>query len=205
MADDQMKPRLEVVGESTPPHANSIFDDLDQLRKASKITVQRKTVLVNVTVDKPANCVYFRAHPTWHLEDTTVIKDPDSGVYYFVNPPMRRHPKLAPRLRRVILGAIALWPADVVQIWPVPLPGLKSDFKAWQSARAAYELSRDCWVQMVWSDETSNYMIETAEGIDHQPIWPDKSFNELLKLGFADKIIDSEEHAYVRQLRGLTN
>ena len=199
------KAKLELVGEIAPPLAGSVFDDLDALRKASKLTVQRKTVLVNVSVDKPANNVYFRAHPTWFLDELTVVKDNDSGVYYYVVPHMRKHPKLDPRLRKVILAVIALWPADIVQIWPVPLPGPKSDFKPWRSARAAYELARDQWVQIAWSGETSDYVIETAEGIDHAPNWPDKTFEELLKLGFDGKIIDNDEHEYVRQLRGLSD
>jgi hypothetical protein len=205
MADDQAKPRLEVVGETAAPHANSIFDDLDQLRKASKLIVQRKTVLVNVSVDKPGNNCFFRAHPEWYLDESTVIKDKDTGVYYFVQPSMRTHPKLAPRTRQVTLAAIAIWPADTVQIWPVPI-GV--DFKAWKSARAAYELSRrGQWVQIAWDAEKSDYVIEVAEGIDHEPHWPEckTSFNDLLKLGFDGKILDNEDHEYVRQLRGLSD
>ena len=49
----------------------------------------------------------------------------------------------------------------------------------------------------------SDYLIETAEGIDHEPTWPEKDFDELLKLAFDGKVIDSEEHPYVRRLRGL--
>jgi hypothetical protein len=37
-----------------------IFKDLDALREKSKITVKRKTVLINVGVGRPANNVYFR-------------------------------------------------------------------------------------------------------------------------------------------------
>ena len=91
-----------------------------------------------------------------------------------------------------------------MQLWPVPLGD--RDFKVWKSARRAYELSRDAWVQIVWNEEKSDYDIETAEGIDHLPVWPtDKSFQDLLKLGFDGKIIDNEDHAYVRRLRGLSD
>jgi hypothetical protein len=39
---------------------------------------------------------------------------------------------------------------------------------------------------------------------DLEPIWPaDRTLRDLLKLGFADKIIDTPEHPYVLQLRGL--
>ena len=49
----------------------------------------------------------------------------------------------------------------------------------------------------------SDYQIETAEGIDHEPVWPDETFEELLKRGFDGKVIDNEDHPYVRRLRGI--
>ena len=39
-----------------------------------------------------------------------------------------------------------------------------------------------------------------------QPIWPaDLTLRNSMRLGFADKTIDNEDHPYVRQLRGLTD
>jgi hypothetical protein len=201
MADETTKPDLKVIS-GGEPNPNTVFENLSELRKAQKLTVQRKTVLVNVAVDKPANNSYFRAHKDWLLEEATVIKDADNGTYYFVVPAMRAHPKLNPRLRRVTLAPISIWPADTVMIWPVPILGGR-DFKAWRSARAAYELARERWVQITWDEAKSDYVVETAEGINHTPTWPDKSFEDLLKLGFDGKVIDNEDHAYVRQLRGL--
>jgi hypothetical protein len=198
------KPELKIVeetqkGEHNP---NTVFENLSELRKAQKLTVQRKTVLVNVAVDKPPNNSYFRVHRDWLLDEATVIKDPDTGTYYFVVPAMRRYPKITPRLRQVTLAAVSIWPAGTVLIWPVPILGGR-DFKAWKSARAAYELAREQWVQIAWAESLSDYVIETAEGIEHDPMWPDKTFEELLKLGFDGKVIDNEDHPYVRQLRGL--
>ena len=45
----------EEVGDRNP---TSVFDDLESLRKQSKLTVKRKSILVNVTVDKPPNNSY---------------------------------------------------------------------------------------------------------------------------------------------------
>ena len=138
------------------------------------------------------------------MEDCTVLRDNEgtSRAFYFVVPGMRTHPKLMPRLRRVTLVLTCAWPSNNILIWPVPILG-ERDFPAWKSARAAYELARDQWVQMVWAEDRNDYLIETAEGITHEPTWPEKSFNELLKLAFDGKVIDSEEHPYVRRLRGL--
>ena len=199
-------PKLELVNEQLKAEVNpsSVFDDLASLRKASKLTVQRKAVLVNVTVDKPPNNSYFRCHRELVLDDATVVRSEEgtSRTNYFVVPHMRAHPQLAPRLRRVTLVLTSTWPSGGFLIWPVAILG-ERDFKAWKSARAAYELARDRWTQMVWDETLSDFRIEVAEGIDHEPTWPEKDFGELLKLAFDGKVIDSEEHPYVRRLRGL--
>jgi hypothetical protein len=128
MADDIRKPKIELVepapqekGEHEP---TSVFDDLENLRKQSKLTVQRKSVLVNVSVDKPANNVYFRvnADPEMMLDNATVLRN-DEGTkknFFYVVPAMRAHPKLAPRLRRVTLAVVYTWPAGNILLWPVP-------------------------------------------------------------------------------------
>ena len=202
------KPELKVVNEQVKaePNPTSIFDDLESLRKAQKLTVQRKGILVNVEVDKPANNVHFRAHREWALDGALVVRDNEGTrrAFYYVVPLMKMHPKLVLRVQVVTLAAICLWPGNVLQLWPVPTP--RGDFKVWKSARRAYELALDQWTQIVWNEEKSDYAIEVAEGIAHEPVWPaDKSFNDLLKLGFDGKIIDSEEHPYVRRLRGLAD
>ena len=205
--DEQTKPRFEVVSENPTAQSDSVFDDLEALRKAAKPKIKRQGVLVNIAVDKPPNNSHFKAHPDWLLEGQTVVKDKDTGDFYFVVPDMRSHPKLKHRLRLVTLAVVAVWPADVMYVWPVPELGTKKkDFKPWKSARAAYDQSREQWTQIVWSEEETDFKVETAEGNLPEPTWPSgKTFNDLLKLGFADRIIDNENHDYVRQLRGLTD
>src|SRR5262249_13745199 len=151
----------------------------------------------------PDNC-FFRAHPEWYIDDASIVQDRHAREIYFVHPVMRSHPKLAPRIRFVTLATVFLWPSRVVQIWPVPkLEGKKREFQVWKSARSAYELSREHWVQIGWNEAKSDYDVEIDEHISLEPIWPtDKTFSDLLKLGFDGAIIDGENHDYVRQLRG---
>jgi hypothetical protein len=198
------KPDLKLVGDQPKgDNPGSVFDDLASLRKEQKFTIKRKTVLVNVTVDRPANNVYFRSHQQHELEGATILQDRDSRSYYFVIPAMRTHHKIAKRMRRVTLGLICTWPGHVPLIWPVPTVDGDREFKAWKSARKAYELGKELWTQIVWDEENSDYAIEVAEDINADPIWPEKTFEELLKIAFDGKIIDNEDHPYVRRLRGL--
>jgi hypothetical protein len=98
----------------------------------------------------------------------------------------------------------------------VPFPDEKGRIKPWKSARRAFEISFGVatdldppgprWVQICWNDAARDYDVVTAENINMQPIWPaDLTLRNSMKLGFADKTIDNEDHPYVRQLRGLTN
>src|SRR5262249_8011915 len=147
------KPDLKVVPDKDP---SAIFDDLASLRKESKLTIKRKTILVNVPVGKPPNNVHFRAHPTLKLENATIIKDREGtrDIYYFVTPAMRGHPRLAPRLRPVTIMLACLWPGNGYLLWPVPE---KLSFPAWKSERAAADQSQTSWMSMVWSEEKGDY------------------------------------------------
>ena len=60
-------------------------------------------------------------------------------------------------------------------------------------------------MQMIWNPDKRDYDVATAEGINTEPLVARmiSISGNLLKLGFADKIINTPEHPYVLQLRGL--
>jgi len=93
-----------------------------------------------------------------------------------------------------------VWPGNGYLLWPVPE---KTTFKAWKSENTAADKAQKDWMQMVWNEEKNDYDVEKAESIDIEPIWPKESFEELLKIGFADIIVDNADHYYVRRLRGI--
>jgi hypothetical protein len=217
MSDEAVRkpPKIELVDPSVPAEEvgarspTSVFDDLDSLRKQSKLTVKRKSILVNVTVDKPPNNAYFRVNPDpeMMLDDATVMLNSEgtNKSYYYVIPSMREHPKIKPRLRRVTIALVYTWPAGNILLRPVPILDDRA-LRAWKSARAAFELAKTTWTQMVWNEEGNDYAVEIAEGKEMEglkPIWPDKPFKELLKIGFDGMVTDNEDHPYVRRLRGI--
>ena len=185
--------------------AEDVFNDLETLRRTATLKVSRRVVPVNVRVGKPANNVYFRCHPdpAMALDASVLLGTGGSDDFFFVAPGMLSYHVVLPRLRRVTIATVYTWPGGAVSLWPVPLPEA-TRIACWRSARAAYELSKAQWVQLIWNGDRRDYDIATAEGITMEPSWPDDlDFKKLLKLGFADKIIDSPDHSYVLQLRGL--
>jgi hypothetical protein len=177
----------------------AIFNNMGRLRSVKKPIVKKTSVLVDVPIDKPANNVWFRCHPDPEMQlDSAILRD--GNTYYYVDLDMHEHPKLAKRIRWVTLALVYSWPGGGIQIWPVPFKGSRKQ-PAWDSAREAFELSQTHWVQMVYNEETRGYDIDTADRPNQVPVWPNKSFEDYLKIGFGDRIIVDEDHPYMNQLR----
>jgi hypothetical protein len=115
------------------------------------------------------------------------------------------HPCILPRLRRVTIVTVCIWPGGGNLLWPVPYVGEAVRTLCWKTARAASEIAKTQWTQLVWDDDRRDYDVATAEGINTEPKYPpDKTLADLLKLGFGvDKIINNENNPYVLRLRGL--
>ena len=200
MADDTPK-NIKLV--ETDPL--DVFNDIEELRKTATLKVSRKTVLVNVRVGKPNANTFFRVRPgpEWSLDASVIIGDGGSDDFYFVTPFMLNHSTMLPRLRKVTIAVICSWPGNIAGLWPVPKIE-ETRIACWRSMRSAYELAQNSWVQLVWNSDKRDYELAVAEGINTDPVWPaDKTFTDLLRLGFTDKIIDSPDHPYVLRLRGL--
>src|SRR5262245_16049420 len=207
MPDDGKKPEHVKLVEDPPPE--SIFDDIEGLRRNAVLKVTRKTVAPRVAVKKPPNNVYFRVHddPKMSLDCSVITGDGGSDDFYFVVPRMLNHPVILPRLRRVTLATVCYWPGGAISLWPVAQIGDRTRVACWRTARDAYELAKSNWTQLVWNDDTRDYDVSTAENINIEPAWPkDQTLSDLLKLGFGvDRIIDREDHPYVLRLRGLAD
>jgi hypothetical protein len=190
-----------------PPAPESVFDDVEALRKVATLKVSRRVVPVNVAVRKPPNNVYFRVHPdpAMALDASVLMGDGGSDDFYFVAPSMLNHRVVLPRLRKVTIATVYTWPGGAVSLWPVP-NAEETRIACWKSARAAFGLAKDQWVQLCWNNDLRDYDVAVAEKMQVEPVWPtDKTFRDLLRLGFADKIIAGPEHPYVKQLRGIAD
>src|SRR5262249_9107538 len=118
MSDDAKKRDIKLV-EGSP---DSVFDDIERLRKTATLKDSRKVVPVTVRVGKPANNVYFRVHPEpgWSLDCSVIVGDGGSDDFYFVTPSMLNHHTILPRLRKVSIVTVYTWPSGAISLWPVP-------------------------------------------------------------------------------------
>jgi hypothetical protein len=183
----------------------SVFDDLEAIRLSpdAAATVGTHEVLRHVPVRKPNRTEFFRVHPDPEMQLATgVFVDREEREVFFVTPDLRA--ELAGELKPVLL-ATAITRQGVTFLWPVSLPDEGGRRNAWaETAREAYELAKTAWVRMPADMSLGAYRIYEAEGRLSDPVWPEKTLSELLKLGFRDRIIDSAEHPVIKRLRGLS-
>jgi hypothetical protein len=119
-----------------------IFNDVEALRKVAEHKVQRRAVLVNMSVRKPPDNAYFQCHPDLAQRlDASLIFDKEERDVYFVTPTMMNHPLVIPRLRRVTIATTYLWPSGQIFLWPVPFPKGKGSVKCWKTARRAFQIA----------------------------------------------------------------
>jgi hypothetical protein len=159
-------PDLKVVG-----GAESIFSDIKNLRTSATPKIGRKVVQVNITVGKPPNNVFFRCHPSaeMSLDASVLIGTKGSNDFYFVAPNMLEHRAVVRRLRPVTIAVTYIWPGREIGLWPVPIIAPDASFKVWKSQRAAYEMSKGQWTQMVYDPRRVTLKLLPRRAISRSP------------------------------------
>ena len=78
-------------------------------------------------------------------------------------------------------------------IWPVALGDGSGRRNAWHdTAREASELAKREWIKLVSDMAGGCYRIYRAKGALRNPVFPEKNLEELLRIAFRGRVIDSE-------------
>lgn len=158
-------------------------------------------VLTTVPVNKPPKECYFRTHPgaDYRLAVGIVELKATNEMYLVsgnLGPPLQDEPTFS--LKQLVTtvtrdGSVYLWPvaADSANSW----------------ARSAYEaiaIATKRWIRLKSNRQIGAYepIVAAANANIGDPSWPEHSFAELVKIAFRGRIIDTLDHAVLRQLRG---
>ena len=60
------------------------------------------------------------------------------------------------------------------------------------------------WVRLKANMSLGAYEITLAESVMAEPVWPELSFQELVRIAYRDRMVTTLDHAVVKRLRGLT-
>jgi hypothetical protein len=200
-----MNPKLQPIdGNGEITNIEDPFSNLDNLRLSQDFakTVGVKKLLTTIPVRKPNPQDFIRVRPeAAYRESFPAIDLKEERELYVVTRNIQA--ELAAECVPATLFT-AINRQNVVFLWPIRLPGPDGKINAWwRSAAEAAALAMTRWVRVKSNMDLGAYEIFTATGTLQDPTWPDLSFNELLRIAFRDRIVDSVDHPVIKRLRGL--
>jgi hypothetical protein len=189
---------MELTAKSTDPF------DPSNLRLDQTFTdgTAVKKLLTTIPVRKPNRQDFVRVHadPLYRLSPAAIIELKDDRETYFVSPALA--PDLVGELISVTIYT-AINRQGVVHLWPVRLPTPDGKHNAWhQSAQTAADMAVRRWIRLTANMSLGAYEIFEAQANIPDPVWPELSFPELLKIAFRDRLIDRPDHPIILKLRG---
>jgi hypothetical protein len=178
--------------------------DLSKLRLSQDFVESAgvKKLLTTVPVRKPNPQDFVRVHPdpTYRME-FAVIDLKDDREIYLLPPHIAR--ELPSEFVMVTLYT-TINRQGVVHLWPVRLPASDGRIVEWhRSAAEAAELAMRRWVRVKANMSLGAYEIFEAAGTIPDPTWLEITFQELLRIAFRDRLVNSLDHPVVKRLRGL--
>jgi hypothetical protein len=167
-----------------------------------------KKMITTVPVRKPNRQEWVRVHPGEDYRgDFATIHLKQDSEYYLVVPAMIE--SLRNELTLITIYT-AINKAGVVFLWPAPRPSSEGRGSGDTWHRSAHEAAAAAMKRL--TRVTSNrdlgaYEIAFSDNPmpDNDPIWPDLSFDELLRIGFekVGRYVKDFEHPVIKMLRGL--
>jgi hypothetical protein len=180
--------------------------DLSSLRERGRDDdVAVRKVLLSIPVRKPGKHEFFRVNPDPEYYVDAPIYEHENGLNrdaYWIRPDLRA--ELPTELRWVRLYT-CISRRGVTFLWPAKLPTADGSGSGRAWADSALEIADEAmksWVRMAGNTDSGRYDLFIAEGELGEPQWLDKTFEELLNLGFKGRIIDDPDHPVLQELYG---
>lgn len=185
---------------SAPPKADPF--DPAVLRMAGMADVEVEKVLTAVPVRRPKRTEFVRVHPDYVLDTLLLEREGEMDrEVYLVAPEMQS--LVLPELRRTRLF-VTINRRGTLFLWPIKLPRDDNDSgrRVADTALEGAQQARSLWTKLAWNRDLGGYEVARAKGDLGEPQWPDKSLRDLLEIAFRHYLIDSPDHAVIKELQG---
>ena len=194
---------IEVTSASIETKADPF--DLASLRLDPSFleTAGVKKLLTTVPVGRPSPQDFVRVHPDPAFRDSfATIEWKEDREFFIVVPSVARE---LPGECVLVTLYTAINRQGVVRLWPMKLPGPDGRIIEWHRSLAeAAERAMERWVRVKANKSLGAYEIFEASATIPDPEWPAESFQQLLRIGFRDRLVDRLDHPLIAKLRGLS-
>ena len=172
--------------------------------------LQTQTEQLSVPVhNRPPDSEYWRVRkePGWMPEETEVLllrrkKARGGPEFLLVLPHMEPLFNSDPRLRNLVRHYFLAFIVNAhggVGWWAVPS---RSEHNWHSSARTTMRRLVSEWGMVKSEMRSETYKIELPDDDLGEPQWPAGSYDDWFLKGFTDKVLDSEDHPVLKDLRG---
>jgi hypothetical protein len=154
-----------------------------------------------VPVRKPYKTEFFRIHPGEDFRfRTKVMERKESEEIYIISPELS---SVLPELQFPITLHTAINSRRNVFLIPVRLPGSNGLRSSWSESlfRAVVEAETK-WVRARSNMDQKCYEITVALGMRNEPEWPTLKLEELVEIGFKNRIVTTKDHPVILELLG---
>ena len=162
-----------------------------------------KKLLTVIPVKRPHRQDFVRVHPDKEYRLLTAVLELHEDRETFLVPP-QFITSLGEGEHYIATLFLYVTRQKTVGIWPAKMPDPNGRQNAWHtSGLDAAERAMKSWIRVVPDMSLGAYtVIEVTEKLC-EPEWPELSLQELLRIAFKGRIVDSPDHLVIRKLRGL--
>ena len=90
-----------------------------------------------------------------------------------------------------------------VFLWETAMRGEETNANQWiLSAWNAQGIAQDKWIRVVSNRQNASYDVKVSESDLGDPVYPEEQFDEILRVAFRNKVIETLDHPILKKLRG---
>jgi len=203
--ETKTEPAPAETNNTLPP--TTVPADIDELAAfalppGQEAVVSTQKLITQVPVRKPSREQWVRTSPdqeAWRPWPLLELKE--DGEMYLVAASL--HSELAGEPSFIAARLVpAVTDGGVFFFWPIRLPDATGKMNPWhESAATAADIAREQWVRIVANRALGGYDVLTAR-FDREPKWPDLEQNELLKIAFRGRRLETIDHPVLQRLKG---
>lgn len=132
--------------------------------------------------------------------DVCVLEDKVESTYHLVSPQVGAS---LGKIVRAITLYLAVDRANNPFLIPVPFPSETGIRNPWHQALLnAIELAKEKWIRIEADRSAGIYQVYEALGELAEPVWPELTMDELVRIAFTGRVIDSLDHPKVQSALG---
>jgi hypothetical protein len=179
---------------------NEEIDVIKQLRVpqdfGSKLGAKKR--LTTVPIRKPNKHEFVRVHSTMEPMVVMTLED-ERETFLGTSDIADSHP--GQMVKKELVPAITR--QGVLFLWPLRVPGEYGKTDNWlASAREAAAHAVHAWVRVQSNMSLGAYEVYEAIGAIPDPVWPDLSMDEIVRIAVRGRVINTIDHPVLRKLRG---